>query len=939
MKTPSDKDTGYNHPYAEQIIGFKRGFTYALMIAEQLSDAFWRSFFWTLLFCGIWLMELPELFAMNGWYASSIVFVCGLLFFLFRDLRKLRIPSRRDINKRIESDSRLKHRPLSELNDKPVFVKSPDAVTLWEMEVQRRKTSLRELRIARWRNFLSGKDVRGFRLMALLVFAAGVMVAGTDWNSRLIQGLIPVDWQGRHSELPPVIVTITPPEYTRLSQSVLQGAGQVKDAVDIPAGSSIKVLMHNSLTHPYVVDHGETRQLTAIEDGGYQLEWVAEPSEDQKDKEKRRLDVKQFFISRYGFDYNLIPDLPPTISLQDAPEDEAKETAEASKDQDQDKDEDADVADNEDKVGEEATETEELAEATLKKREPIVLPDAQVQIPLVLHDDYGVKTIRMNMTLDTLVEEAPLGFPVEQVRSVMSPAAQDFSLAPTFDFTDNTWAGLPVTIDIVATDHLGQTAALETIKMQLPEREFKHPVAKKLIALRKQLAWEPEGAAIEVHDGLIEILEFPQDFQDDKIVYLALSTAASRLKYSSIDKEAQVSETKSVMDILWNTALRIEDGHLSIAARNLRHAQMALENALENPDISDEQISELMNELRLAMAEYLSEFQKELQKRFAEGEELLLTPEMLAELMDPDSIADFLSQMETEMMEGNMDQAQGMLSQLQRMLDMLNPNMALPMPENMLSMMDGVSELQQLIDKQEELLDQTEEQQALQEKFAGDKSFGSALSPNMDLFLQWGLDDLPPPPSADNMKQTVPGVDFEQHSTEQDALRYVLGQLMLETSEAQDEIPEEMGLAEREMLYSSDDLVDAKPDASIPHQELAIEYLKRAQQAMQDKLQEQMEQMAGAMNQNGDPFGQKFGQQFGQRGQNGGGMQYDPLGRPMPGGGEDGEGLLPNSNVKIPDEAEKKRVEEILRTLRERSGELFRPREELDYFRRLLRQF
>jgi hypothetical protein len=65
--------------------------------------------------------------------------------------------------------------------------------------------------------------------------------------------------------------------------------------------------------------------------------------------------------------------------------------------------------------------------------------------------------------------------------------------------------------------------------------------------------------------------------------------------------------------------------------------------------------------------------------------------------------------------------------------------------------------------------------------------------------------------------------------------------------------------------------------------------------------------------------------------------KLDPLGRPMQEG--NGPSWMPGSQVKIPDEAERKRVQEIQKMLRDRAGELERPDYELDYFRRLLKQF
>ena len=90
---------------------------------------------------------------------------------------------------------------------------------------------------------------------------------------------------------------------------------------------------------------------------------------------------------------------------------------------------------------------------------------------------------------------------------------------------------------------------------------------------------------------------------------------------------------------------------------------------------------------------------------------------------------------------------------------------------------------------------------------------------------------------------------------------------------------------------------------------------------MAQQLQQRMQQMTGFM--------LSFG--------GGGGMQYDPLGRPYGEGNQDGKGH--SSNVTIPDEREQRRVDEILQLLRRRASQNDRPREELQYYRRLLKRF
>ena len=67
-------------------------------------------------------------------------------------------------------------------------------------------------------------------------------------------------------------------------------------------------------------------------------------------------------------------------------------------------------------------------------------------------------------------------------------------------------------------------------------------------------------------------------------------------------------------------------------------------------------------------------------------------------------------------------------------------------------------------------------------------------------------------------------------------------------------------------------------------------------------------------------------------------MRTDPLGRPIE-DGEGGQNPWSKSKVEVPDEAERRRIYDIMQELRKKSGELTRPDYELDYFHRLMRQF
>ncbi|HEY5338147.1 MAG TPA: DUF4175 family protein, partial [Rhizomicrobium sp.] len=99
-----------------------------------------------------------------------------------------------------------------------------------------------------------------------------------------------------------------------------------------------------------------------------------------------------------------------------------------------------------------------------------------------------------------------------------------------------------------------------------------------------------------------------------------------------------------------------------------------------------------------------------------------------------------------------------------------------------------------------------------------------------------------------------------------------------------------------------------------------------ARQSEQDAL-EAMRKGAGAL-------AKTLLEQSGQNGQNGKAGNEDPLGRE-----QGARGGIAGSGVKIPDKDSLQRARDILEELRKRAGERGRPKEELDYLDRLLKEF
>lgn len=831
----------------------KRRMAAITLLVENLSAALWRTGSWLCLFGGLWLLQIPSMFGAAGPGIVLAAFILGLAWLIRNDLRAAGWPDRAAIDRRLESASQLAHRPLEIIDDRLANPDDPQTRILWQQQKAHAQRLIRKLRTPLPGAQIAGRDPYALRLATLLLFVIGLAAAGPRAADRIAHGLMPYPVTLRAAGAPPFMTLwIAPPAYTAQQRITLEGAGRIKTPLSIPAGSVLKARINSRLGQPVLHMNDRAIAMETPDNKSWSLEIPVEPGDIMR--------ITQWGIPRTTIPYELLPDNPPAITIDGEPE-------------------------------------------TMEK--------AELQFKLKLNDDYGVTEMTMDVALDPLVEDKPLGSPHHETRAVMSTPGTEQELKPLYDLGWHPWAGLPVEITFTARDFPGQETKTPPFKMVLPERAFRHPVAAELIALRKQLVWSSSAAAPEVAEKIANLMIRPQTYADDPRVFLSLRTMTSRLQY-----DPTTESVTAVIAQLWDTAIRIEDGNLPLAARELRAARAALEKLLADPNATPEEIATAVEKLRGAMGEYFRELAREIQKRLADGEMMAMSPELLESLMNPEDLASFMDQLQAQALTGDKDAARQMLSQLQQMMDNLNPTTGLQLPPEMQFMEEGISELQQLIEKQRALLDITENYFTDNPLDAIERTMPEFMPIDPRMFEQWGEDEAPPPPQRSLPPKAERSVNTERHKGEQEALRLILGQLMLEAGEKMGEIPETMGMAEQEMRLSAEQLGKNEPALSAPHQEKAIEYLQQSMQQMAQQMAQMMRQMMMLSLGPG---------------------KTDPLGRPMQEG--NGPSWMPGSQVKIPDEAERKRVQEIQKILRDRVGERERPDYELDYFRRLLKQF
>lgn len=833
---------------------------------ERLALAFWRPVCWVLLFAGLWLWRLPALFGAPGNLAALVLFIGGTLWLGARAFRDYRRPRGAEIDRRLEAESGLPHRPLEQISDRLSNPEKEQTRRLWSAGRDDAWSVLSRLRRARTRPVLASADPLALRLLTVLILFSGILAAGGAWRERLTFGLLPfsVQWQDRISDN--IVLWVTPPPYTHLAQVTLTGRGRAAEAVDVPEGSTIKISVRNGIGRPHMLLGGLDIPLKKLGEDSWGAETKATAAADIK--------IRQAMLTRALIPVHYIADTPPVLTL---------------------------------------------------KQEPKIMAKGSLQIGVTAQDDYGVGSLSMSMTLDPTVADAPKGEPVTETRPVMSPAGKAQDLWPIYDLTGHPWAGLRAVIEITAKDQGGNTAVLPPIHVTLPERHFYNPVAQEVAELRKRLLWTPEAAAMNVAYDLERIMSKPGDFDNDIVAFLSMRSASSRLIYDPSEKSVA-----SVAAQLWDTALRIEDGNLTAAARSLRDAQQDMQDLLANPDASSQEIAAASERLKQALAQYMQEIYSKMQKQ-ADAKGMHFDPSQFGKSMDIQDLSNFFDQLQAQALSGNRDAAQQMLAQMQQMMDSLDPSLSMEPPPEMKQLMQTLADIQKLIGDQEKLLDRTKEQ-AKAAKDSGGSSAPGGLAEFLPfepgLFENWGEDGAMPPPPQETVPKDQPPAQQEQEQaatgnaeldglhTAQDELRHRLGAMMLEIGDKLGKIPDGMQKAEAEMRAASDNLAGGRAGAAVENQKKALEYLKQDQQSMNQQMAAMMKNMTLLS------FGMK---------------PTDPLGRQMKEG--NGPSMMPDSGVKIPSEAERKRVKDILNTLRQRSGDYSRPDYELEYYRRLMRQF
>ncbi len=850
-----------------------------------------RSAWLALVWEQVWPLLLPvlsviSLFLIVSWFGVwallndyvrigfVLVFVGALLLALW-NLRKLQFPTGADVDVRIEKASYLEHRPVTAQEDSRSDVTGGDdpfAKALWEEHRRRMAQSLSGLKSGTPSPKVAHRDPFAIRALLFLTLFVAFGAGWNNWGSRIADAF-------RSQPLSTLVagrvdVWVTPPAYTNKPPIFLKQSDSTQQAVvTVPEGSELVVRVLKLDAPELVLLDGEyERVIDAVKPENN----TSSPSAATPEPEAGKTKLSTLF--------KLKLEKSSSVKLR-SDEDEVDTWSFAV--------------------------TEDYNPSIKFTEEPEGTTRGALEFSYEVQDDYGVRSaqakIKPEEDLDSRavpLVEAPLidlPLPKRNATKGVSKTSQDL--------TNHPWAGARVEMTLIAEDEAGQKGKSAPKSFMLPERIFTKPLAKAIVDERRNLALDLRNAPKVAEMLDIITTTHPDIFIKDFAVYTAL-----RVAYRSIRRTNDKEALRETLDLMWETALAVEDGDLSLAERRLRDAQERLAKALEN-DASDEEIAELMQDLRNAMNEFMQELAEQAQRNQQNQQAMPLDPN--TQVLRQQDLERMMQQIEDLAKSGSKDAARQLLEEMQRMMN----NLQTARPQQQQQQTDEFSQqmnkLGNMMRQQQQLMDQTLDMQRQQQRRREQGEQQGQQNQQQQQGQQGQQDDqnqpgerkpMTPEEFADAMKQLQDqqGKLQQQMKELQEAMRG----MGMEPGEQLGEAGEAMGGAEQS-------LGQGQTGEAMGEQ-------GRALQAMRDGAQQMMQNM---QNQAGEQGRQ------GERGQHGeqSSGDRDPLGRQTR-----SEGPQLGDDTKVPGEIDAQRAREILDAIRRKLSDPARPKLELDYLDRLL---
>ena len=571
---------------------------------------------------------------------------------------------------------------------------------------------------------------------------------------------------------------------------------------------------------------------------------------------------------------------------------------------------------------------------------PEVAALGEMRLPFAAKDDYGVEAGEARIMLDLASVDRRYGLTVapdarpEITVQLPMPIAGDraaFEENLTDDFSQHPWANLPVTIAMSVLDAAEQQGQTAPVQMILPGRRFFDPTAAAVIEMRRDILWSSENAR-RTAQVLRAVSYLPQEAFRSETTALRLRKMIGRIETYARYGMDEENRNQLAQD-MWDLALELEEGDLEDARERMRRAQERLNEAMKN-GASDEEIAELMQELRRATEEFMQQLQREQAER-QDGEQQGQQQQGESMQMTQDDLQRMMDRIQELMEQGRMAEAEEALRQLQEMMENMQVTQGQPGQGGQSPGQQAMEGLAETLREQQGLSDQAFRD--LQEQFNPDAQAGENQGnegrnggqgrgeshegqqgegqQDQQSGEQGGGEQRPGEGQGQGQEQGL----AERQQQLRDELRRQEGRMPGQGTPEGDAARDALDRAGRAMDDAEQNLREGDLAEAIDNQSQAMEALREGMRSLGEAMAENQQ------NQQPGQGTQESNQRAGNR---------DPLGRSQGTNGATGSDDEANLNPDVYG-----RARELLDEIRRRSGEAERPEVERDYLNRLLDRF
>ena len=408
---------------------------------------------------------------------------------------------------------------------------------------------------------------------------------------------------------------------------------------------------------------------------------------------------------------------------------------------------------------------------------PNVVNDTSLSFVSKATDDYGIKKIILNISRPPEYKhfkEEYIGYNLffNDVKQNDTKSVENYFYKHLADII---WAGSDTYMEIIASDYVNQVAKY-SVRIKIPEKNFNNKVSKNIIEIRKKLA-KNKIKKSEGRNKLIKIFDENQYLIDDTNVneaYKEISYLLSEIGNLNFSTENKLFKK------LYFLAEIIDEGDFYFAKKNLEQVEQNLFDSFKQNDT--DKVSTNVKNLKEKIKSLL-DLENENNKNLNN----------LNSQNIKDQIEELTKQIEDLLKTGTKEGFEEKIQKLKQLSENIkNPNNN-KQSENK-QKQEFINKLSKLLNEQEKVMEETFNRAAERGKF----------------------------------EQSSEGSGGKSPKEKQEDLRNTLGNVIREIGASENEIPQDLGRADRAMRQASRDLENGRPDEASNAQGRAVEMIQRS---------------------------------------------------------------------------------------------------------------